>query len=80
MWRNALLWLAITRRNAELFRTLIRESRRAYSSAISNDASVLQLLTITYSQLLWVWASMLSMHSRNQGAPLNTGVTMLTRD
>src|SRR6185436_11702138 len=42
-------------------------------------SSVLQLLTMTYSQFSCVWRRTLSTHSARYGSPLYTGVTTVTR-
>src|SRR5271154_366263 len=67
--RNDALWFPMMSRNAELSWTRIRLSLFAYSSAICNVLSVLQLLTIVYSQFEYVCDRTLSMHSAKCGSP-----------
>src|SRR6266852_1980456 len=57
----------------------MRASFWAYLCAIFSERSVLQLLTIMYSQFWYVWANTLSIHSAKYFSPLYTGVTTLTR-
>src|SRR5215467_7212364 len=56
----------------------MRASWRANASAISRDRSLLQLLTMVYSKLEYVWASTLRIHSANTLSPLYIGVSTAT--